>query len=83
MADRRLQTIRQVPKALRGIIRFREQRVYRLYYECLECTGLGSEWMDEALAVGPSWCPCCDRKAEEPYFVEEFEEERPEFAIDG
>lgn len=69
---------RTVPEALRGIIRFRNQRVFHCFYECNECTDLGSEWMDEMLTVSHSWCPCCGLKAE-PYFVEEFEEERPEF----
>lgn len=73
---------RTVPDAMRGIVRFRSQRVYHLFYECNECTDLGSEWMDEALVITHSYCPCCGLKAEEPYFVEEFEEDRPEFAID-
>lgn len=72
---------RQVPASLRGIIRLREQRVFRCYFECNDCTDLGSEWVDEMLVVGNSWCPCCDRRVEEPYFVEPFCEERAEFDL--
>lgn len=69
---------RTVPQALRGIIRFREQRVFRCHYFCPSCD---SEWCDEALVVSAAYSPCCDEKAE-PYDTEEFLVERPEFDID-
>lgn len=61
--------------------KLREQRVFRCHYECLACTAVGSEWTDELLTAGPSYCPCCDAKCE-PYSVEAFCEERPEFDLD-
>jgi hypothetical protein len=47
------------------------QRVFRNYYQCDACP---NEWADEMLVVGPSYCPCCDRKTE-PYSSETLIEE--------
>jgi len=41
----------------------REMRYFRNHYLCDDCP---NEWSDEMAVVGPSFCPCCDRKAE-PY----------------
>lgn len=76
---------RQVPASLKGIVRFRTQRVFRVWFYCdaPDCSELGSEWCDEMLTVSHSWCPSCGRRAEpEPNSWEEFEEERAEFDID-
>ena len=59
-----------------GIV-LRAQRIMRCYYLCDDCP---NEWTDELLVAGPSWCPCSDA-AIEPYSVEEFVEERPEFDL--
>lgn len=53
----------------------RQQRIFRCHYFCLDCE---SEWSDELLTTGASWCPCCIGVAE-PYSIEEFEEDRPEW----
>jgi hypothetical protein len=53
----------------------RAQRIFRCHYQCDECP---NEWNDELLVAGPSWCPCCDMELE-PYCVEQFEAERPEW----
>jgi len=69
------------PSLLRvaGVV-LRGQRVFRCHYICNDCTDTGSEWCDELLVAGPSWCPCCDTQAE-PYAVDEIYEERPEFDL--
>jgi hypothetical protein len=61
----------------------RERRVFHCFYECnwLDCSPFGSEWMDTLLVAGPSWCPCCGRKAE-PDSVQEDLEYGPEFEDD-
>jgi hypothetical protein len=38
-------------------------RIFKNFYLCDDCP---NEWADEALVVGPSYCPCCDREAD-PY----------------
>jgi hypothetical protein len=53
----------------------RQQRIFRCHYFCDDCP---NEWSDELLTASVSWCPCCDGAAE-PYCVEEFEEDRPEW----
>ena len=77
-------SVRKSPSLLQvaGVV-FRQQRVFRCYYECNaeDCSPLGSEWVDELLVAGKSWCPCCEREAE-PYAVDEIVEERPEFDIE-
>lgn len=78
MANRRLPTVHRVPEALRGIVVFREQRVFLCHYICDRCP---NEWEDELLVQCHSWCPCCDDKCE-PYLVEEIIEERPEFDLE-
>ena len=55
-------------------IRHRQQRIFRCHYFC-DCE---NEWSDEMLTAGISWCQACDGAAE-PYYVEEFEEDRPEW----
>lgn len=57
---------------------WRERRVFRLHYQCEACP---NEWSDEALVVSHGYCPACDRRIEEPYYVEEFEVVRPEFDL--
>lgn len=64
--------------ALSSIIRHRPQRVFRVTFYCDECTGVGSEFTDEMMVVGTSYCPCCDAECR-PDGVEEFEEMRAEF----
>ena len=53
----------------------RHQRIFRCHYFCNDCS---AEWNDELLVVGGSWCPCCIGTAE-PYCIEEFEEDRPQW----
>ena len=69
----------RIPESLRGIVRLRTQRVFRLHYQCEACP---NEWSDESLVVTHGYCPCCDARIEEPYYVEPFCEERPEFDLD-
>lgn len=59
----------------------KEQRVFRVFFECLACTDVGSEFEDEMLTVSHSWCPNCGRRCE-PIGHEEFEETRYEFDLD-
>jgi hypothetical protein len=59
----------------------RERRVFHCYYECPDCSRLGSEWRDVLLVSGPSWCPACDREAD-PYCIDEVLEYGPEFEDD-
>lgn len=44
-------------------------RVIRNFYLCEECTRAGAEWHNDALTVGPDYCPTCDRETE-PYASE-------------
>jgi hypothetical protein len=76
-------TKQKSPSLLRiaGVV-LREQRVFRCHYLCDDCTDVGSEWCDELLVAGPSWCPCCDTQRE-PYAVDEIFIERPEFDLPG
>jgi hypothetical protein len=41
-------------------------RYFRCFYECNECTRVGSEWTCERVTIGPDWCPNCELEAE-PY----------------
>lgn len=59
-------------------LRWRHQRIYRIWYSCEACTPVGSEWSREALTLGPDWCPNCGRQ-HEPESYEEYEVCRPEF----
>lgn len=70
---------RTVPEALRGIVRFKEQRVFRCWYYCEACDD--AEFTDEMLVVSHSWCPHCGAKCE-PDTVDELFEDRPEFDVD-
>lgn len=67
-----------MPDALRGIIRFKEQRVFRCHFVCAACE---ATFEDEMLVRGASWCPCCETRCD-PAAVMEFTEERPEFDLE-
>jgi hypothetical protein len=56
---------------------------YRCFYMCDDplCSPTGSEWVDEVLTPGPSWCPACDRVCE-LYDLEELCEERTVFEVE-
>lgn len=41
-------------------------RVFRNYFQCDACP---NEWTNEALVIGPDWCPSCDGSVE-PYSSE-------------
>lgn len=66
-----------MPDALRGIVRFKEQRVFRCHFVCPACD---SRFMDEMLVNGASYCPHCELRCE-PAAVTEFTEEWPEFDV--
>lgn len=68
---------RTVPDALRGIVRFRQQRVFRCHYTCDDC---GERWTDEMLTVSYSWCSFCEAKTE-PHETEELLVDMAEFDV--
>ncbi len=41
----------------------RQFRIFRNHFICDSCP---NEWSDEAMVVGPSYCPCCDASCD-PY----------------